>query len=102
MVVDRNCTHKHTLVSIFERTNTMERSDSITISDALMSNPEQLKTLDDVKKHFTEAEVVEIVRRHINQRWMARKAAKKQMARLKELKQWGREQGVWGKKEEEA
>ena len=77
----------------------MERSEAIHISESL--DETTLRTLADCQKHFTDSELVEIVKRYINMRFMQRKAMKKQLAKMKELKQWGREQGVWGKKDDE-
>lgn len=57
-----------------------------------------LHKLVDVQKHFTEAEIVEIVKRYINLRFMQKKNRRVLLEKEKELKRWAREQGKWGGK----
>ena len=71
------------------------RENVIAIPEGL--DPESLSTMDDVHKYFTEKEVVEVVKRYLNIRWMQQKSRKVQAEKMRRLKEWGKEQGVWGR-----
>ena len=65
------------------------RENVIAIPEGL--DPESLSTMDDVEKYFTEKEVVEIVKRYLNIRWMQQKSRKVQAEKMRRLKEWGKE-----------
>lgn len=71
---------------------TTTKNQSILVPESL--DEATLKTLEDVKKVFTEAEIVEIVKRYVNIRFMQRKNMKQQLAKRKAVMAWAKEAGV--------
>ncbi len=90
-----------TLLAGKENDMAYNREKAIEIPDELDENT--LHTMDDVYQHFSKEDAVEMIRRYIQIRWMQKKSRRVQQEKLKQLKQWGKEQGVWGaEKGEEA